>query len=305
MPRCFEGIPRCQGGRVKAEDYAPLVIDAASIDTRPNVYYLMPFAERLSFVAQQIRALNLVWALAEMQKIQTNSHAAVIGAGLSGVTAACALAAYGCRVSVYEKSERPMWRQSETSHRLVHPEINYWPGGSPLTHTTSLPMLEWYFNECSEVIDLIRQQYEEIERANPLLNFFCSHSVTNVRSTSSELDGLVAVIATPPCNEPVHLAIVAVGFDEDRQWLNLPRVDYWKSDDLERDSLSRAFEHFIISGCGDGGMIDALRCSYKFDKGRLAVDLATKLDASGLSEDLRDAERSSQRVRYGKIRSIS
>ena len=52
----------------------------------PNVYFIGGRATRLTFLSQQQRALNLVWALAREGKLQPDTRLAVIGGGLAGVT---------------------------------------------------------------------------------------------------------------------------------------------------------------------------------------------------------------------------
>jgi hypothetical protein len=276
---------------LRSTDYAKLVIDAASLESRQNVYYLMPFAERLSFVAQQLRALNLVWALAKIGKIRPQSSVAVVGAGLAGVTAGCALAAYGCRVSVFETAEATMLRQRQTDHRIVHPEINAWPDPEVLTHTTALPMLDWYFNICSDAIKLIDDQRKQIVAAcGGRLTFICEHTVRDAHPIRRLQEDLVSIESVPRCEELFHLALIAVGFDADREYLDLSPIDYWMADNLETDSQKTKFDNIVISGCGDGGMIDALRCAYSFDKGDLAIVLAGKISKTTLWPDMVDAE---------------
>jgi threonine dehydrogenase-like Zn-dependent dehydrogenase len=48
----------------------------------------------VNFAAQQNRALNLIWALAKDGRLQPDDRVAVIGAGLTGLTAAAGLIAH-------------------------------------------------------------------------------------------------------------------------------------------------------------------------------------------------------------------
>jgi hypothetical protein len=283
---------------LRTDDYAKLIVDAASVESKRNIYYLMPFAERLSFVAQQFRALNLVWALAKTGKIRKQTNVAVIGAGLAGVTAACALAVYGCGISVFERAKTTMPRQRETRHRMVHPEINFWPESELLTHTTSLPILEWYFSDCANVIDVIERQRKRIvSNSGGLLQFHWEHTVGSASTVRRPEEDLVSVRSQPASPDLYHVAIVAVGFQEDREYLKIEPVDYWREDNLERDEYSAKFKYFVISGCGDGGMIDALRCAYSFGRGELAIEVAEKICGTSLVKSILDAERAYSDIR--------
>jgi hypothetical protein len=276
---------------LRLDEYAKLVLDAATVKSRRNIYYLMPFAERLSFVAQQLRAFNLVWALDRLGRVSSTSHVAVIGAGLSGVTTACALTALQCRVTVFEETEKPMFRQRNTSHRMAHPEINYWPEQAPLTHATELPMLEWYFDECVKVVEFINTQREEVrENSGGRLDFIYERPVEDV-VPSAGIDGLVSVKCSPTFGEKFHLAIVAVGFENDRTHEKINPVPYWEDDKLESDVESGKFTTFVISGGGDGGMIDSLRCAYNFKKGVLAAAVADEIGRARFTDTILEAER--------------
>jgi hypothetical protein len=276
---------------LRLDEYAKLVLDAATVKSRRNIYYLMPFAQRLSFVAQQLRAFNLVWALDRLGRVSSTKHVAVIGAGLSGVTTACALAALQCRVTVFEETEKPMFRQRNTAHRMAHPEINYWPEQAPLTHATELPMLEWYFDECVKVVEFINTQRDEVQaRSGERLKFVYERLIEDV-VPSAGIDGLVSVKCSPTFVEQFHLAVVAVGFENDRTHEMIEPVPYWEDDNLDSDIESAKFTTFVISGAGDGGMIDSLRCAYNFKKGVLSAEVADEIGRARFTETILEAER--------------
>src|ERR1700744_2568054 len=75
----------------KSSDLAQATIDSAAIDNLPGVYLIGNYAGRINFYAQQIRALNLIWALFTSGKIKAGDRVAVIGGGVAGVTAAVGL----------------------------------------------------------------------------------------------------------------------------------------------------------------------------------------------------------------------
>lgn len=58
---------------------------------------------RLTLLAQQVRALNLVYALACEDYLRQGKHIAVVGGGPAGLTAARAAAHLGAVVKVFER----------------------------------------------------------------------------------------------------------------------------------------------------------------------------------------------------------
>lgn len=119
--------------------YTDDLVQAAAVPGMEGYYCLGPYGRRVSFIAQQYRALNLVWALHRRGDFKPGEHVAVIGGGLAGMTAAIAFLAHGCHVHLFER-HKLMSRQRETEHRMVHPSINLWPM-EDLRATTKLPFL--------------------------------------------------------------------------------------------------------------------------------------------------------------------
>jgi Alanine dehydrogenase/PNT, C-terminal domain len=143
------------------EDYlANTVLNALSVEhLYPNVYFLGPFAERVSFASQQRRALNLLWAR-ERTKSVSGKQVAIIGGGVAGLTAAAAAITCGADVTVFEKEYELCSSQRETHTRYIHPSINFWPQ-EPLRVITDWPFLNWYAAPCRAVISEVERQWTE------------------------------------------------------------------------------------------------------------------------------------------------
>ena len=71
------------------------VIASAGITAHPNAYVLGCFDTRITFYAQQVRALELAYALQHEHLIPAGARIAVIGRGAAGITFAAALALQG------------------------------------------------------------------------------------------------------------------------------------------------------------------------------------------------------------------
>lgn len=253
-------------------------IRAAKSSAFKRVYFLGPYARRVSFASQQNRALNLVWALHAQEVITLGDKVAVIGAGLSGVTAAAALDDLGFDVYLYEQAKEALHRQRSSSHRYIHPTVNLWPE-EPLNPTTTFPYFDWICGQCDEMMSRLKTEWDEREKSDGI------NSDYRVEVTGFDEEDHVAVL-TEGKNKFDRLrfdaVIVTSGFaDED-----LPKTGnfrpYWKDENLEDDVRDGKHERFLVSGCGDGGLIDALRIAHSdFNKGRLIIDVAEQLsDAS-------------------------
>jgi hypothetical protein len=264
------------------------VIEAAEVKGREGTLYCLgPFPRRVSFSAQHTRAMNLVWALKQRGRFKSTDAIAVVGAGLAGLAAASAFMGFGCRVDVYEAGALTMSRQRATDHRLIHPTINRWPE-KPLSLTTQLPLLEWYMGTCSAVTESIHEQFEHIRGQNRL---FTEHQVLDVMTIATDLVHLNVepVVQGRPT---YSLVLLATGFGVEDRSEDFSPSSYWYPDGLEaRRNTGGGKLNFIISGCGDGGLIDALRVVHlDFRKGMLAFDVAAELSDTPLADGIRAGE---------------
>ena len=88
-----------------------------------DCYLLMCDGAPVTVRSQQVRALNLLFALDTKEKI-AGQEVAVIGGGAAGMTFAAAAAAIGAKkVVLFEKSSQLMNLQRGCWHRPLHPEI--------------------------------------------------------------------------------------------------------------------------------------------------------------------------------------
>jgi hypothetical protein len=264
------------------------ILAAAEVAGRNgNVYCIGSFGRRVNFYAQQNRALNLVWALKEAGRIRSGNSIAVIGGGVTGLTAAAGLISLGCSVDIYESGAVAIPRQAATQHRLVHPTINAWPSKAPEI-TTQLPFLEWHVGQCDQIAVSLKEQFESMRGAGSRL--IPNIIVTDIFEVATDL-----VMVRPHPEEgrkSYRLAIIALGFGDEVPSASFPGgVKYWSPDGLEIDRNNNKFDHYIISGCGDGGLIDALRIvHYDFGAGLLAFETAAELYGTPLAEDIESAE---------------
>src|SRR5262245_44144211 len=87
-------------------------------------HYLLHCSGAVTVSSQQMRAINLAWALRE--QLATKCRVGVIGGGAAGLTFAAAAGRLGAEVQLFER-HRLMHLQLGSWHRPLHPEIYTWP----------------------------------------------------------------------------------------------------------------------------------------------------------------------------------
>ena len=106
-----------------------------------STYVLGSFDQRITIYSQQVRALNLAFALQAHGGVDGKSIG-VVGGGIAGLTFAAAALYFGARVTVFEKREEWIDLQRSSS-RWVHPHIYDWPNEGATSEQADLPFLSW------------------------------------------------------------------------------------------------------------------------------------------------------------------
>lgn len=234
--------------------------------------------------SQQVRALKLVWALGpenlgQENLLSPNGAVVVIGGGIAGVTAGAAAALHGAKVTILEQGEELLHLQRGCHTRYLHPRIYEWPRPNAQRADAGLPLLNWSVGTASEVADTILADYHRIRlHLEGLGNAGSLREVTNAREIRLDpLSGSVSwtsdLSSKADQNQAVLSAravILALGFGVERTVEQLPRRSYWRVDSLSQTALDSEDDDYVIvvSGTGDGGIIDVLRAKLKnFDHG--------------------------------------
>ena len=271
-----------------ANDIARRVVDACTQGSSGQIYVIGSFGHFLNFSAQQFRALNLAWALEYLGAIPPSHPIAVIGGGLTGITVATALVRLGYSIDLYEAQNELMAHQLATDHRLVHPSINRWPK-APLTPATMFPFLNWVSGPCSKVVSGLLHEVEELQRSAP--DRFSISRGRKITDIDRGLNGYLLGISGKTINKPYGSVIIAVGVGEERANDKFEVTSYWYPDGVEHATFVGSTHYFLVSGCGDGGLIDALRIVHRdFEKGGLIFRTADALDGSELARRIASVE---------------
>ncbi|TWT48999.1 FAD-dependent oxidoreductase [Botrimarina hoheduenensis] len=236
-----------------------------------NRFALGCFDSGITIYDQQVRALNLVYCLHE--KHGKELKIAVIGGGVAGLSVAAAATTLGMSVSLFERKPVLLHLQQGCETRWVHPHIYNWPeDGSSLPYA-GLPMLTWEESTASDVSRQILSSFHDryynkvaIHHGVELLGVSDDNRVSWKGSSKIyDADG----------DSRYDVVVFAVGFGVERHTTDW-QDSYWRNDSLNQiitDSGSDA-PVVIVSGRGDGGLVDLLRaCLKDFHQGRIVREL--------------------------------
>src|SRR6516162_7056282 len=126
--RWLEHLAKLDPGKFLEESSIPRNETTASVE---GLYCLGFLNRQITVYSQQIRAINLIHALAKLSKNAAGDAkpdlgeklVAVVGAGFAGLTAAAFAAEVGANVHLIEAATRPLWIQDHCENRWIHPRI--------------------------------------------------------------------------------------------------------------------------------------------------------------------------------------
>lgn len=270
-------------------------------------------------VAQQIKAIR------KDRGSRSDFDIAVIGGGIAGLTAAVAAAVRG-QGTVYLLERQPylLHLQRGNHTRWLHPHLYDWPKKDCENTETSLPFLNWRAGTAGDVAEQLLNEFATLQKHCGLR----IQKVTNANNVridipkdrSSNAWKPIAVswnrVDTVPDPHTLpgvraHLdevregygqhmfshVIVATGFGSEIGPWN-PTPSYWRNDDFDQpELLPRAGRrHILVSGTGDGGIVDVLRFRIaQFEHKRIVDDFFPTRDID-IQRLLHDVERIRRRV---------
>ncbi|QRG08699.1 hypothetical protein EZH22_10680 [Xanthobacter dioxanivorans] len=247
------------------------IIEGAQSPVHPKVFVIGAFDSRITFYSQQVRALALVHALQNQGFLRDGMRIGVVGGGAAGLTAAAAVALISdATVDLYERADEVLPLQRATQRRRLDPHIYGWPDVGSDDPTADLPLLDWTAGSAQDVRRDVKQEFEAVvEAVAPRLRVNLRHGVTAARVAGAALQldfrrdprpgEAPAADAQVPGQATFDLLLLAFGFglESAQQVSGVPTASYWSDAGVPvAEFEGRATPRFLISGNGDGGLID-------------------------------------------------
>ena len=274
-----------------------------AVPSKPAVYQIGCLERRVTLYSQQVRALNLVFALFHQKKLAPGSRVIVVGGGAAGVTAATALAERGAAVTLLERLDTVLPFQSGNSTRWLHPHIYEWPLEGCRNPDAGLPLMNWSAGYATDVATTLREEFYRHARKNE--NLKIETGVKNVKLHPGQTGQRIEWNESTGRfrSERFDTLVLAIGFGLERSSLGTVH-SYWRNDDLAQSDLEADQKrHYLISGCGDGGLVDLLRLRVRnFRHDKMLEDFVDPRSSGTKLEDnlLRIEEAARQQVSLGE-----
>ncbi|MBY3168698.1 FAD-dependent oxidoreductase [Rhizobium laguerreae] len=257
-----------------------------------SLYTIGLYDTGVTVLSQQTRALNLVWALVEGNVLRCRTDAsgngagakriAIIGAGFAGLSLAAGLLAKetDVQMTIFERRDTLLPLQHGSDSRWLHPHIYDWPRDNSQAAAAMLPLLNWTAGRASDVVVQVLTEWRKLVESihsdhRPTL--FCNTRHLQISEDNKRLRIEWVGDRREPCDgtgldtdagdtlggatcgssdyfDEVFLTL-GFGLEKDNQ------LSYWRNDFIAQPSLDEPRQVYIISGQGDGAMIDLLRAS--------------------------------------------
>lgn len=279
-----------------------------------SVFMVGTFDKGITVLSQQVRALNLAWALIESKAVHldgtpgvgpqgvdpSRKRIAIVGAGFAGLTLAAGLLKkrVNADITVFERRDTVLPLQHGSDTRWLHPHIYDWPSRGSESYSAALPVLNWTASRASDVVVQVLKEWADIaetkqpapERTTsepPTVSVYCN---TRHIQISGEMYPPAMTVewigeerdirdpAVPADGRPnavgdsgsFDIVVLTVGFGLESG----ARMVYWRNETLAQPHLGQARSTYIVSGSGDGAMIDLFRLRIShFRQDRILAEL--------------------------------
>ena len=252
----------------------------ASFRIVPGLYVIGSLERGVTIYSQQVRAHNFAWALWELHRSGKRQvgKIAVVGGGIAGLTmAACLMCLFedeaDVAVTLFEQSWDLCPFQQGADVRWVHPQIYNWPRQGSRAPSASLPVLDWTEGRASDVARTVLREFGKFHSAfakrDGFMSIYLGLQHFQIDAKKSEISWIAH--NTVRADEFFHLArpegsaakfdtiILATGFGKETKIPDYPIESYWRNDQLGQPPLNGAQRRFLISGFGDGALVDLCR----------------------------------------------
>lgn len=274
----------------------------------PGLYLIGSLERGVTIYSQQVRAHNLAWALWDIQNKghgQIN-NVAIVGGGIAGLTmAACLLCLFGRSITVtlFERSWDLCPFQQGADVRWVHPRIYAWPHPGSRAPSASLPVLDWTEGRASDVARTVISEFSKFAstfaRPDGGLTVYLGLQHFQIEAAASKIswianktlrrDEFFHLDKPEGKSEQFDTIVLATGFGTETLSPSYPMESYWRNEQLGQSSLDGAQRRYLISGYGDGALVDLCRLTIeRFRQDTIVYELF-KDDLEQVENSLADA----------------
>lgn len=222
-------------------------------------YLVGVFQEGVTVYKQQVRSLNILYALIESNKLKKGDTIGIIGGGVAGLTIASAALRSGLKVKIMEQKQIYLHVQYGCETRKIHPNIYEWPSKESLFTYADIPVLSWKYDTAANVSKQLFSGFSKIaQEFKDNIKEIKSCTIKNIVETADHVE----VDWENDENDTSYFDIliyatgygIEEGVDSDKHM-----ISYWRNDDFSQLSMPKKKQEYIISGVGDGGLIDLFR----------------------------------------------
>jgi hypothetical protein len=243
----------------------------ARIEGCPGAYVATGHStDNISIIHQQVRCINLSWALVRLRKIKHGSVVGIVGGSFSGLMLAVSLAVQRrCIVYIYEKEPRLLNRFRRSPYRYINTNVNSrdLPPRFNLKFSRpiyDLPIFAWDYGTASEVAHRWLREFQEYYAHLPIF----VRTGIEVTDSKQETHGvrLRLEAGEHARDENVDVAILATGFGGEQNPFETEDWSYWQSGSslqYRPGRLTDKKDKILISGCGDSGIVELMHYVFR------------------------------------------
>src|SRR6185437_10586446 len=221
---------------------------------------------------QQVRALNLIWALHRAKRLDSASSIAIVGGGIAGLTAAMALRkifllasdSLHFTITLFEQRSVLCPLQRGCATRWVHPHIYDWPKEGSTNPSAGLPIMNWRAGRATDVATTIVNEWESegtdnVEEWRNLRYLKINHKTREIEWVGERHSNGAEPSEIRGHTRHFDIIILAIGFGGELGSVKYPAIPYWRNEEYGQPDLSGRQQRYLVSGTGDGGLVDLLR----------------------------------------------